>query len=163
MIKLKQFDILAIVLIACTPLLLLETFGITKGLYKIWPIFPFIFGLGSFVIALKSEHRSPIMGGIGVFILLCSIFFFYLNIISWSELATLWPVFVIFLGLSLIIGSYLNKSIVVRISGIGSSLLGIAFAFVFSISYSFWPLTMALLGILILIINHYPKKLGRKE
>jgi len=163
LIRFKQFDIVAIVLISCTPLLLLETFGVTKGMYKIWPIFPFVFGLGSVLVALRPENRFPLMTGIGSFLILCSLFFFYLNLTSWSELATLWPVFVILLGLSLIISSYINKSNIVRVSGIGTSLLGISFTFIFTISYSFWPLSIALAGILILIINHYPIKRGRKE
>ncbi|MCX7959283.1 MAG: hypothetical protein N3B13_09575 [Deltaproteobacteria bacterium] len=114
MIRFKQFDIVAIIFIACTPLLLLETFGITKGMYKIWPIFPFVFGLGSLLIAVRPENRYPLMGGLGSFLMLCSLFFFYLNLTSWKELVTLWPVFVILLGLSLIISSYIRKLLIVR-------------------------------------------------
>ncbi len=162
MIRFKQFDIVAIILILCTPLLLLETFGVTRGMYKIWPVFPLVFGIGSVLIAFRTENRFPIMGGIGSFLILCSLFFFYLNLTSWSELATLWPVFVILLGLSFIISSVLNQSLVVRILGIATSLIGIAFTFIFTISYSFWPLAIALAGILIIIINHYPVKKDRK-
>lgn len=161
MIRLKQFDILAIVLIGCTPLLLLETFGVTKGMYKIWPIFPLVFGTGSILISLRPENRYSLMAGIGSYIILSSLFFFYLNFTSWSKLATLWPIFVIILGISLFVGSYINKSPIVRISGIGTSLLGISFTFIFTISYSFWPISIALAGILILIINHYPSRWKR--
>lgn len=163
MTKLKQFDIFAILLICCTPILLLETFGVTKGIYKIWPIFPFVFGLGSVLVAIKTQNRFPLMAGIGSFLMLSSLFFFYLNFTSWTELATLWPVFIILIGLTFIISSLFNKQTIVRILGIGTSLLGISFAFIFTISYSFWPVAIALVGILILIINHYPHNLERKE
>lgn len=161
--KLKQYDIFAITLIIAAPIALLETCGIIKGIYKLWPIIPFTFGLGSTLIGIKYPKKDPIIFGIGIFVMLCSLFFFYLNFLSWGFLARLWPLFILMLGLSFIFSTIITKNSIVRLLGSIISFIGIGCTFVFTISYSLWPLTLALLGIIIVLINHLPNLLHKKE
>ncbi|MBM4387295.1 MAG: hypothetical protein FJ088_06115 [Deltaproteobacteria bacterium] len=162
MCKLKRFDIIGIILIFVSPVILLETTPVISGVYRLWPLIPLVFGIGSVLLFFKSGRNDSLMFGFGVYFIMLSVFFLYLNYTSWDRLSYLWPVFILLIGLAFLFLSLVKEIRLIRFFGLVFSLAGIACISVFSISYSLWPLSLALFGIVILLINHLPDYLKKK-
>lgn len=137
---------LGIVLIVVGFLFLLETFNILKGVYKLWPVFPLILGIGFWILFANYGKKEIPLVGIGTFIVLISLLFFYLNFTFWSQLAHLWQLFLIFIGLSFLsIYIYQKKGIFIYLSSL-FIIIGFVFFLVFSITAKLWPISLILLG-----------------
>ncbi len=157
-----RFNILAIALITASFLMLADTLGYFSGIHKIWPIFPALLGTGFILIFMnKGKVEIPMMG-IGVFLVLISTFFFYLNYTAWINLKTLWPLFIGFIGIAFGVSSLYTRLNVFKYISLGLVSLSISFLLIFSISYNFWPISITLLGISLLLVGIYEKKYVKK-
>lgn len=137
----------------------LETLSGSNLLYKLWPLIATIMGVGYIGIFHKRQCREGFFLGIGIYLILFSLLSLYCNFTSWQHLLFLWPLFISFLGISLIstvIFSHRNKLLLF----LGFIVLSISIAFfgVFTINYRLWWIILILLGISILIVGS-----GRKR
>lgn len=159
----KRFNVLAIILITASFLMLSETLGYFSGIFKIWPIFPAILG-GGFILLFMNKGKVEIpMMGIGVFLVLISLLFFYLNYTSWASLKNLWPLFIGFVGIAFGVSSLYTKLKVFRYIALGLVVLSISFLLIFSISYKFWPISITLLGMSLLLVSIQEKNYVTKK
>jgi hypothetical protein len=137
---------------------LLENYGIMKGILHLWPIIPLIIGIGFCMLFYKGKKKDIVMLGIGALVTLYSMFFLFLNFTSWKELAFLWPVFIILLGIMFIVLFFYAKKRVVLHIGILLIAIGISFILVFAVSARLWPITLVLAGISFIIIGVFERK-----
>jgi hypothetical protein len=148
----SSFNILAIVLIIVGGVFLLENFGFIDGAWLVWPVLPLIMGLGFCILFFKTK-RDIVLLGLGSFVLLNSLFFFYLNFIGWSTLVVLWPVFIVILGITFLACYMISKSKVLAYLAALLIALGTSFILIFVISTKLWPISLVFAGISFIIIN----------
>jgi hypothetical protein len=154
----SEFGVLSFILIFSGFLLLLENYGFIRGIHNLWPIFPFVVGMGMFILYKQMHGRDYGLVLLGSLLILSSIFFVYLNFTSWLKLSKLWPVFICILGASLFFSYYFNRTRIYLYLGLLATLSGIIFIFVFSISVLLWPMSLILIGIFIYLISNYESK-----
>ena len=143
--------------------MLSETLGYFPGISKIWPIFLVLLG-GGFIIIFMNKGKVEIpMMGIGVSLVLLSIFFFYLNYTNWSNLKILWPIFIGITGIAFGVSSLYTRLKVFKYISLGLVSLSVALLLIFSISYKFWPISITLLGISFLLVSIQEKKHDHKK
>ena len=160
---LKKFDYLALIMILVTPVLLLETFGYWQGSYRIWPVFPLLVGCGFLVLFKRASKTDLIMVGIGTFIIGISLLFFYFNFTTWRNIVDLWPLFIMAAGAGCGASAYYARNRIVWYVSFGLFVLGAIFILTFSLSYQFWPISLALAGLAILVLNHTNNNYGTKK
>ena len=121
-------------------------------LYKLWPLFITFLGAGFLGIFTKRGRREAVFLGIGLYLILFSIFSLYLNFASWATLTFLWPVFIGLFGVTFlsIYFFHLKNKIYLFIALIMISIT-IVFFVVFTLSGDFWWLTFILIGLSIII------------
>lgn len=159
----KKLNILAIFLIVASLIMLSETLGYLPGIYRIWPIFPFLLGLGFIILFINKKKSDIPMVGIGVFLTLASTLFFYFNYTSWLNISLLWPLFIGFIGISFGTCSLFISLKIFRYLSLFLISLCIIFLLVFSISYKFWPISITLLGLSFLLINMQENEDEKKQ
>ena len=159
MSKTASFNVLAGILIILGVILLLENFGIVYGAWMIWPFIPLIIGIG-FTILYFRTRKDLVMLGMGIFIGLNSMFFFYLNFTGWILLAYLWPVFIILLGLTFLACWLPSRKRVLLYLAVFLTALGLSFIMIFAISSRLWPLSLILGGISFIIISVFDRNKG---
>ena len=157
----SSFNILATVLIVIGAVFLLENFGIIEGAWFLWPLLPLIIGIGFCILFFKTRRRDPVLLGMGVFTLLNSIFFFYLNFTGWRQLALLWPVFMVVLGLTFLACYFPSKAKVLLYLTTFLIALGTSFILVFVISTKLWPIILVLAGVSFIIISLFERFKGK--
>ena len=89
----RKFAILAYLLVIVGFLMILENFGVLKGVHLLWPAFPLTLGIGLLMLFFQSERRDLKAWGIGVFLILNSFIYFWCNFTSWRILGKIWPLF----------------------------------------------------------------------
>ena len=156
MSKTSSFNVLAGIMIILGIILLLENFHIVDGAWMIWPFLPLILGIG-FTMLYFRTRKDLVLLGLGTFIGLNSLFFFYLNLTSWVLLAYLWPAFIVFVGLTFFACWLPSRKRVLLYLGMFLTALGISFILIFAISTRLWPLTLVLTGISFIIISIFDK------
>jgi len=159
----EKFNILAIFLIVSSLVILSETLGYLPGIYKIWPIFISVLGAGFIILFMNKGKVEIPMVGIGVFLILISTFFLYLNYTSWLNLSWLWPLFIGFVGISFGVSSIYTRLRVFKYISLGLISLSIIFLLIFTISLKFWPISLTLLGLSLLLISIYENKYDKSE
>lgn len=150
--------ILSILFILTGLILLLESYGYANGIYRLWPIFPFILGTG--FILLFPRNRSDITLLItGTFLICASILFFIFNFTTWRAMADLWPLFIGFTGLSLLAPVLWGgkRGIFIPLALFLLLLCG-AFILVFTVDTRLWPVSLVLSGICLLLIGRCDQK-----
>lgn len=148
----SSFNIMAVALIIIGIIFMLQNYGYITWVWLIWPLLPLIIGTG-FCMLFFRARKDIVLLGIGCFILLNSIFFFYLNFAGWSLLAYLWPIFIIILGVTFIVCyAFSKKKILIYIATILIA-LAISFILIFAVSTSLWPISLVLTGASFIIIN----------
>ena len=153
----SEFSILAGLLILSGIALLLESKGYFTGIHNLWPMFVFVVGLG-LSLMFYSDKRDVGLIGLGSFMIMISIFFFYLNFSSWAKLKTLWSLFIAIVGISLLICSIYSRKRIFLLVGLFAILLSIAFILIFAVSYSLWPISLIIAGLFIYIISFFDRK-----
>lgn len=97
-----------LILIAAGVWFLLDALGIpVPGMHALWPIFPTVVGLGFFAGWLFSSDKAAAYGLAipGTINLLVGLFFFSftLGFFEWGDMAFLWPVFPLIVGVAFIV------------------------------------------------------------
>jgi hypothetical protein len=156
-----------LLLIAAGAWFLLDALGIhTPGMGAMWPIFPTLVGLGLFAVRLFAPNKREAAGiAIPATInLLIGLFFFAftLKVLRWGEMAFLWPVFPLIVGISFLVawilslfrewGFLIPGSIVgaVGIIGLTFTLAGQNYWYLTTI-LQWWPLILISIGVIVLL------------
>ena len=158
----SSFNILATILILIGGIFLLENFGIIQGAWLFWPLIPLIIGAGFCMLYFRTR-RDTILLGLGSFITLNSILFFYLNMTRWSLLAHQWPLFIVIMGLTSLICFIFSRNRVLLYIAVILIALGISFMLIFAVSTRLWPITLILAGVSFIIINLFERLGSRKK
>jgi len=151
--KKGQFVLLAVLCLISGVLLVLDNLEIVPGIWKFWPTFSLFLGLGGIWFFKKSGKKDLKPAGVGLFLVLVSIFFFVLNFTSWKHMITLWPTFIGILGVSaLFVSLYSEKKRWFAVSGFFFLFLSIIFFLVFALNGKLWPTSLILFGVWLLLV-----------
>jgi hypothetical protein len=154
-----RFRALAVLSILSGVLLLLDAYGYLNGIYKLWPAFPLILGIGLFLLFFQKHRQEVALLGIGAYLVCASIFFFYLNFTSWAILADAWPLFIGFLGISFLAPVVLGrKRRIFTPIALFLIFLCAVFILVISVDSKLWPISLILFGICLLLIGRFDRK-----
>jgi hypothetical protein len=137
-------------------------FGLDWG--NIWPLFPIVVGIGLLVAAFVADNANSRAGLVvpGTIALLLGSFFLATTtgILSWSDQGTLWPIYPLIVGVSLLAAyavsgfrqpGYLIPGLIVSMVGLvflGVVLTGTAYDYIGKI----WPIFVIIAGVLILVL-----------
>jgi hypothetical protein len=149
-----EFGVIASLLLISGIALLLEGNGILPGIHNLWPMFTLVIGMGLFLMFYQ-DRRDVGLIGLGSFVIMTSILFFYLNYTTWAKLKDWWACFIFFVGASLIICSIYNRKRIFFLVGLFGILLSIAFILIFAVSATLWPVSLIIAGIFIFIISRF--------
>ncbi len=154
------YVILAIFSIISGLLLLGENYGLLPAVHKLWPLASGALGIG-FLLLYRRKKLESLLVGIGTYLICFSILALICNFTSWLILKDTWPLFISFLGISMLCIFIFAKRHILYFS-IGSSLimLSLVFFFVFSVDPLLWPLSLILFGISIILLNYFRTKRG---
>ncbi len=152
----NEFGVLAFVLIFSGIALLLESFGFLAGISNLWPIFPLIIGIG--LLMLFQAQKDIGLLWLGSFLMIISIFFFYLNFTSWTQLTRLWPAFIAIFGMSFLICYFFNKSRIFLVVSLFALFLSTTFVVIFGLSPKLWPVSLIIAGLFIYAIALFDRK-----
>lgn len=154
----ENYKKLGIVFIFLGLIFATETFFKIRILYKVWPVIITILGMGYIGIFYKRESREGFFLGIGVYLILFSFLALYCNFTSWKQLSFLWPLFVVFLGISFIaIVIFKLKNKLLLFLGLIMVSISITFFLTSSIHSKFWWSILIFLGISILVMGRRSK------
>lgn len=119
---------------------------------RLWPVLITILGIGFLGIFIKRGKHEAAYLGTGVYLTGFSALALFCNFSSWGKLATYWPVFILFLGISFI-GPFLfdrSKRLVLLI-GLLLSSVAVVFYFIFNVSGTLWWTSFIFTGLSVLI------------
>ncbi len=156
-----------LLLIAAGLWFLLDALGFhTPGVGAMWPIFPTLVGIGLFAVWLFSPNKRE-SAGIAIpatINLLIGLFFFAftLGFLRWGEMAFLWPVFPLIVGISFIVAwvfSFFREWGLLIPGGIVSAvgIIGLTFTLAgrnywyLRMILQWWPLFVILAGVIVLL------------
>jgi hypothetical protein len=137
--------------------LTLENFKLIAGFSVHWPAFLIISGAGLIMLFYHQNKIDDVLVWLGSFILLLGIFFYYLNLTAWNQLATLWPVFLGLVGISFLTIGLIKQNRLFTYFGITFIGLFLTFTLVFTVSKDLWPMSFVVFGACLLIIEYYNK------
>jgi hypothetical protein len=155
-----------LVLIGLGAWFLLKTLGVdVPGMDQMWPVFPTIVGLSLFVGWLVGPNKSKNYGVMipAVINTLVGIFFFAFTFgyFEWSQMAQLWPVFPLIVGIAFVVAwlfSGLREwgmlvpggiACAVGVVGLGFTLFGQEELVAEMLKY--WPVLLIVFGVVILL------------
>jgi hypothetical protein len=119
---------------------------------RLWPLLITILGIGFLGIFIKRGKREAIYLGTGVYLTGFSALALFCNFSTWKNLATYWPMFILFLGIAFI-GPFLfdrSKRLVLLI-GLLLSSVAVVFYFIFTVSSTLWWTSFIFTGLSVLI------------
>lgn len=144
---------LAFVFVLSGFLLTLSNMGIMTGSWKLWPVFSLFLGVGGLIFFRKNGKADPLALAIGLFLIMISAFFFYLNFTGWAQMATLWPVFIFSAGTAILAGSlYSRKRRWFAMSGLLFVFMSVVFYMVFTLNGRLWPVSLILFGFWLVLV-----------
>ena len=149
----NQFTALAVLSLLVGFLLTMDNLGILTGTWKLWPVFLLFLGIGGLNFFKSSNRKDLIPLGISIYLVLISIFFFFLNFTTWQVMKDVWPTFIAIFGVSTLAISYFTeRKKWFALSGLFFVFLALVFFLAFSIEAKLWPLSLMLFGVWILLI-----------
>ncbi|MBN2035427.1 MAG: hypothetical protein JW768_01675 [Chitinispirillaceae bacterium] len=153
--RVRSVFVLAVVLIIAGIALTLENIGAISGASKLWPLFPLIVGAGFLMLFSERGRGDLALLFLGIVLVLCALFFFYLNYTTWRMTATLWPVFLGITGTGFL-GMFMSSRVRLFLYlGSGLIMLATVFFLVFGVSLHLWPLSLVAFGASLLVVNYY--------
>ena len=145
---------LPIICVLAGALLLLENYGYIPEVHRFWPLLILIVGTGFIFLFWERGRQDPALLGTGVYLVLFSIYAQINNFISWKTVATTWPLFIAFLGISFIsIPVVSGRNRPALGIGVGLILLSLVFLIVFSVDYRLWPVSLIAFGFCIWLVR----------
>ncbi|MBN1307125.1 MAG: hypothetical protein JXA18_04355 [Chitinispirillaceae bacterium] len=152
--KLSSYGRLGVLLAAIGTVLAIDTMADLSFLYKLWPLLCAILGIGFIGIYLQRSRRESAYIGVGSFIIGFSGLALYCNFTSWGILASLWPAFILLLGIAMISGFIFgNRRPAILLTGLLFISLGAVFFMVFSFNRHLWWSIFILAGFSFLIFD----------
>jgi hypothetical protein len=143
---------LGVLLVFLGVLFSLDTLLGISFVYKLWPVVILILGIGLIGIYGKRNARESLYLIVGEYLILFSILAMYCNFTAWRALGRLWPWFIAFLGIALIIHFFLHaRQRMILFLGVLLFGLAVFFYSVFSIGGQYWWLIFIVVGLSILI------------
>jgi len=143
---------LAVFLLLLGMLFSIDTIIGYSFVYKLWPIVILNLGIGFIGIFIKRNAREALYLVVGEYLVLFSFLAFYCNFTSWRILSHLWPLFVTFLGCSLITHFIVHRQRrLVLFLGLLLVALSLSLYLVFSVGGHYWWTIFILAGLSILI------------
>jgi hypothetical protein len=156
--KKRRFTVLAALFILVGLALTLENYHVVEGVSKQWPAFIFLFGLGFTLLFYRKNKEDPVLIWLGPFLIMNSIFFYYLNYSHWSNLSYLWTVLIAIIGLSFLpVGFYTKRRLFAYLAILFITLF-LSLFFVFTISLRLWPMSFVIFGVSLLTIDYFNRK-----
>jgi len=152
--KIGQYDVLAALAIAIGLVLLAENFGLIGHVGQGWPLTVTLGGTALVVAGTGRGRYGHGLIGVGVYLLLTSGLFLYLNFTTWSLMADLWPLFIGFLGVAIYVSGtgWKRRGVLLYLSLSLVALSGLFFL-IFSVEPKFWPVSLVLFGISLLFLG----------
>lgn len=152
------YVILAIFSIISGILLIGENYLGLPPFHKLWPIAPGALGIG-FLLLHQRRKFETLLAGIGAYLICFSILALVCNFTSWRILKHTWPLFIAFLGISLlVIYFFANRHFLYLSLGGVMIMLALLFFFIFSVDPKLWPLSLILFGISVILLNYFKNK-----
>ena len=143
---------LAILLITIGLLIALDSMLKISIIPKLWPILLTLLGTGLIGIFIKRKISGSLYMAAGGYLICFSGLALYCNFTSWNQISSLWPLFILFLGIVFLTQFLVNRQ---KRSLLLASLLllsvSIFFLFVFTLNIQFWWSIFILIGISLLI------------
>jgi hypothetical protein len=138
---------LALILIVLGLLFAVDSYVGAAIVWRLWPLMITIMGVGFLGIFARRESREAPYLIVGVYLICFSALALYCNFTTWAVLAALWPLFVGFLGLSLLAAFiWHRRNRRTLLMGLLLASLAAGFFFVFSISGGLWWTIFVLAG-----------------
>jgi hypothetical protein len=150
--KLSSYGRFAILLMIVGCLLAIDSIFHLAFVPRLWPLLITVMGIGFIGIFATRGRREALYLTTGINIVCFSGLALWCVFTSWGSLATLWPLFVTFMGIALVCDYFLCQKkklwLLVGLLLISSS---VVFFFVFSISADLWWTVFLLAGVSIWI------------
>lgn len=154
------YVILAIFSIISGLLLLGENYGLLPAIHNLWPFASGTLGIG-FLLLYRKKKLESLLVGIGTYLICFSVLALICNFTSWRILKDTWPLFIAFLGISMLCIFFFAKRQFLYFSlASGLIMLSLVFFFVFSVDPMLWPLSLILFGISVILLNYFRTKRG---
>jgi hypothetical protein len=127
-----------------------HVFGL-EFIYKLWPLLTLGLGIGFLGIYSVRRHRGVLYLALGAYLMQFSGLAMYLNVTNWGQLATLWPLFIGFMGVVFAARFAVHRRRVVLFLALLMFLMT-AFAFIMqAVGTKYWWTVFFLLGLSILV------------
>ena len=126
------------------------------GMSRLWPVFPFIVGVGFWIGYFQDRQNHGLLMP-GTILVVISLLFLYCNITTWSNMETLWPIFILAPAVGFIamfLGGNRDKGLLFP-SGI-LTLIGIIFLAITHGLSEFWPILLIIAGALLILSQYVP-------
>ncbi len=146
---------IAVLLIGIGTLIAFDSFFNLAFIYKLWPILTIVLGMGLIGIFIKRKTARLMFLASGEDLILFTGLPLYCNFTSWGNMSTLWPLFIIFLGIVLFTLYFINRQKrALLFLGLILISLSVFFYFMFSFDVRYWWTIFILVGGSILISVH---------
>ena len=148
------FNRLGLLLIIIGAVFAVDTFWEFGVAHKLWPILTVILGAGLVGVFVKRRGQGIVYLAVGEYLICFSAVALYCNFTSWTELARIWPVFIIFLGVVLLTLFFIRRRKsrrVVLFLGLLLTALAIFFFLIFSLGANWWWVIFIFVGLCFLL------------
>lgn len=146
--RIGQYDVVAILAMLVGALLLAENFGVIGHVGQGWPLTLTLAGTALVVAGVGRGRYGQGFIGTGVYLVLTSFLFLYLNLTSWSQMGDLWPLFIGFLGVAIFVsGEGHRRQGTLLYLSLALVILSLIFFLVFTVEARLWPVSLLAFGI----------------
>ena len=143
---------LAFLLIGIGLLLGLDAYLELSVVYRLWPALLVMLGIGLIGIFVNGNFREPLFLAAGVYVLCFSGLALFCSLTSWSALASLWPLFITFLGfVFLALFFFREKRLIFLLTGLLLVSLSAVFILTLAFGQQWWWTILVLAGLSILV------------
>lgn len=149
-----RYDVIASLCFIVGSLLLAQNMGWIGNVGQGWPLTVTLAGVALIIGGVGRGRYGKGAIGAGVYLLLTSGLFMYLNITSWNMMADLWPLFIGFLGVSIFasgVGGRRNRVIIFL--SVFFVLVSLSFFLIFTIDPKLWPVSLFCLGLSLIFLG----------
>jgi hypothetical protein len=151
---LSRYGRFGALLAAIGVLLAIDAYFEIAFLFKLWPILIAILGAGFVGIYKSRSRREPMYIGAGAYLIQFSGLALYFSLTSWSESASLWPLFIAFAGVAFLFAYFFGRrQSLTLLLGLLFISISVVFIFVFALSAQLWWTVFVLTGASFLIFD----------